>query len=135
MPSDNNDGHFLDATVNADGILELSIIGNTTSADHGEELVAWASKTKALLAEMRKGHSGVAKTLVDLGGGGTFDEGTIKLLTELAAAPESVGVSTAVYAGNTFTKMALRTVIAYAGRKEIKYFDTKEEAVAWLNAQ
>ncbi len=133
MDSKYNDAISFDATVSPEGIVELTLGGNASAYLHEAELQQWVNNATSMFEAQMQKQGGRALSLVDVSTLRDFDERAMEIVKNFAANPILKNVKTAVIGGTLFSNMALRTIIVMTGRKNIKSFSTKDEALAWLN--
>ena len=134
MPPEYNKEINVGVSISPEGVVELVLGGNVSSYLHKAELEAWVEEAKAAIAGQKKKQGGIATCLVNVEALRDFDEESVAIVKDLAGWHESADVKTAVIGGTLFSNMALRTIIIMTGRKNIKSFDSKDDALEWLKS-
>jgi hypothetical protein len=124
----------LGITENEDGGLELRVAGDIASTEIRDDLIAWVKAVKEHATELNTQHGGRAYCIVDVSELYGFDEESSEIIRHLAEGSDYPVLKTAIVGGNLLTKMAIRTISYLTKRTDIKTFDTREEALAWLKS-
>ncbi|HEY0220693.1 MAG TPA: STAS/SEC14 domain-containing protein, partial [Candidatus Paceibacterota bacterium] len=101
-----------------------------------DDVVSLKSDLKVVSEKINQVHKNVGhvKTLIDISNLKTRIIGeAIEALIELAKRNKDLVDKTAVLGGSEKLKIVGETIAALSGRENIKFFDTKEQAIDWLN--
>lgn len=119
--------------VDEHGIVNMVIKGRVRKETWGQ-FKKWIEDAQKIIREQSEKTGKKVKTTVDLTDTSSqYDSDTIAALASFTKANEPYVEKTATFGANTMIKFAEDLVITISGRKNIKAFATKEEAIKWLN--
>lgn len=120
-------------SVDENGIVVISLFGSLTP-DRLETLQAEVTAGAAAIKEISEKQGGKVKILMDLSGfDGNYDAKAMDIMADFAKQNRDYVEKTAGFSNISKAKMAGEVVSALADRENIQFFDSKEEALAWLN--
>mgnify|MGYP001591577502 CR=1 FL=1 len=117
------------------GILLLTFTGEVADtadiASFKNDIATVAKSVKNL--NLTQGNK--IKVLIDITNfTATYVSEAVDALVELAREDKELVEKTAVFGGSTKVRVIGDTIIMLSGRKNIKFFENKTEAVEWLNS-
>lgn len=125
------DSLTLEVSIGAGDIVHLAIGGNV-AATKKPEFEKWIQDTQKTIKDLFEKKKGKVLCLVDISG---LQEYHPEVLTDLAGmmkVNEPYVLRTATFGGNAYMTMAEDIVIALSGRKNLRAFNTRAEALVWL---
>jgi len=121
----------LEVSVGAKDIVHIEIGGNLT-APNMSKLAEWTEKVKETIQELFHKNNKKVLCMVDISSVEKYAPEVITRLAELTKENEPYVKKTATFGGGSYLVMAEDVIIALSGRKNLKAFKTKEEALDWL---
>src|SRR3989344_1892055 len=131
MPIVLNEGEDLQVRTSPGGPLELRLGGDLVTEEGKKNLTAWVADVKKTLAQLKAESGGDIYIIVDINTLKNFDDGSVSILKELASWSKGYDTKTAVIGGSLFSLMALRAIVIFSKRDNMKAFDSREEALKW----
>ncbi|MBP9757638.1 MAG: STAS/SEC14 domain-containing protein [Candidatus Pacebacteria bacterium] len=126
---------IIDLTVTPEGMLYTRLTGSVTSENIDELRKEVATAKLVVYGEYQK-RNAKFKSLIDITGfSGTYVPEALSILSELMRANKSYIEKSALYGVGDALTAAANIVTSFSGRDNLSFFQTKEEAVAWLNAE
>ncbi len=127
--TDNN--FILGVSVGAGGIVHVTI-GGDINAGRMSKFAEWISKVKETIKKEYEKENKQILCLVDIT---LLKEYHPQVLVDLATMMkdnEPYVLRTATFGGNSYMTMAEDIVIALSGRKNLRAFNSRDEAITWL---
>lgn len=121
----------LKVSVGASDIVHVEIGGNLT-APNMSKLTEWTLKVKETVQDLFHKNNKKVLCLVDISLVEKYDPEVITKLAEMMKDNEPYVKKTATFGGSTYLVMAEDVIIALSGRKNLKAFKNKDEAMDWL---
>lgn len=121
----------LDVSIGAKDIVHIEIGGYLT-ASNMPKLTEWTTKVKETIQDLFHKNSKKILCLVDISSVEKYDPEVITRLAELMKDNEPYVKKTATFGGGSYLVMAEDVIIALSGRKNLKAFKNKDEAMDWL---
>lgn len=125
---------IIDLTVTPEGTLYTRLTGSVTSENLDELRKEVATAKLVVYGEYQK-RNAKFKSLIDITGfSGTYVPEALAILSDLMRANKSYIEKSAIFGVGDAVKTAANIVTSFSGRDNISFFKSKEEAVAWLQA-
>lgn len=125
---------ILDLSVTPEGMLYTRLTGSVTS-DNIEELRKEVATAKLVVYGEYQRRNAKFKSLIDVTDfSGTYVPEALAMLSELMRANKSYVEKSALFGISETVTAAANIVTSFSGRENLSFFKTKEEAMAWLNA-
>lgn len=121
----------LNVSVGAEDIIHIVLGGDLTS-ENMHKFAEWIFNVKDTVESVYKKHSKRVLCLVDISDVEKYDPSVVTQLAQMMKENEPFVLRTATFGGSSYMVMAEDVVIALSGRKNLKAFKTKEEALDWL---
>jgi hypothetical protein len=121
----------LEVSVGAQDIVHITI-GGELSADKVPLFKEWTPKVNETIKNLSQKKGDKVLCLVDIASLTQYDPQILVELATLMKSNEPYVLRSATFGGSTYMVMAEDIVIALSGRKNLKAFKTKEEALDWL---
>lgn len=120
------------AEMSSDGVISL-VVGGRVTNDKLVQFNEWMVKVKKLIADASKinGNRPVL-VITDATGIVHFEHKPIVLLRELLDYDRQFNMKSAIVGTNPNLSALLRAVFEFTGRKNIRLFSGREEALRWL---
>ncbi|OHB03067.1 MAG: hypothetical protein A3B14_00180 [Candidatus Zambryskibacteria bacterium RIFCSPLOWO2_01_FULL_45_21] len=128
------DDKNLDIKVGAGNILNLTIAGDISGSNMAK-LTEWIQEVKQSILDLHKKTGDRVLCLVDITGLEKYDPEAITILADMMKENEPHIKKTATFGGSKYVVLAEDVVVALSGRKNLKGFEKKEKALAWLNGE
>lgn len=126
---------FTHVSTEDGNILVITFTGELKDATDADlfksdlEIVAKAVK------DMHTATNGMIRVLIDVSGfAANYVREGVDALVDLAEQDENFVEKTAVFGGSFKVRAIGETIIVTSGRKNIKFFETKAEAMSWLDS-
>lgn len=121
-----------ETSVDEHGVVNMLIKGRVRR-EVWDQFKKWIEDSQRIIKEQYEKTGKKVKTTVDLTEtSNQYDSETIAALASFMKVNEPYIDRTATFGANTMIKFAEDLVITISGRKNIKAFTTKDEAVKWL---
>jgi len=121
----------LSVTVGAQDIVHLEIGGEINASDISK-LNEWAQDVRETIKNQYNKKEEKVLCLVDISKLTKYDGQVLTQLASLMKDNEPYVLKTATFGGNSYMIMAEDIVAALSGRKNLKGFNKKEDALNWL---
>ncbi len=121
----------LNVSVGAKEIVHIEI-GGTLTAPNLSKLTEWTTKVQETIQDLFHKNNKKVLCLVDISSVEKYDPEVITRLAQLTKENEPYVKKTATFGGGSYLVMAEDVIIALSGRKNLKAFKTKDEALDWL---
>ncbi len=119
-------------SVDAHGYLCLKLSG-ILNGENYDRLKKEVDDATSAVEKLYKEHQGIIRILLDISDfSGTYSLDAMVLMKKFAEHNRPFVYRTGVYGGTDAARVAAEITVALAGRDNIKFFKTKELAVAWL---
>ena len=117
------------------GILSLTFRGEVKDMSDVGQLKVDIEKVSKAIKNLHDAQNKGVRVLIDIVGFSAdyVSEGIDALIT-LARSDKDLVEKTAVFGGSTKIQVIGETIVALAGRRNIKFFETKAEAIIWLES-
>jgi ABC-type transporter Mla MlaB component len=112
-----------------DGILRMAFIGDIDE----EDVLAYVEEYTPLSEAATE--AGPLRILVDASQVGKVSSSARKALVEVYRAPGMGMLTTAVVGANRYVRVLAGFIMKALGRKGLRFFDSEEEALAWLKKE
>ena len=123
--------NILEASVDADGIVLLTISGRITNA-HMDAVLEWIEKVKLTLQTAADTKVEPILVVCDVSGVTHFETKPVAALRDLLSYDKKFPLVTAVVGPNNMIQMLVDALISLTRRTNIKQFPAKKEALDWL---
>lgn len=124
----------LTITVGEDKIIHLLLDGKLTK-EHLAEFQAWADKVYETMLRVREETGQNVKFLTNVTHLEALDEEVMKVYADLLKKDTPYVYRSATFGASKDALTWLVAVMTASGRKNFKHFQTREEALAWLNKE
>ncbi len=128
-----NDDISLSCFVGDDNIIYISMTGNL-----GKETLhmfdKWGEFVKKAIRDVYKKNNKTVLTLVDAKGVREIDVESISKLIDFMNCNRDFITKTAIFGPNYFVKIIVELASHATNRNDMKTFDSREDAVAWLTS-
>lgn len=132
MTNSENKQDSYTVSVGEDGIVHIGLHGPVEDDDL-DRFQEWANDTHQCILSVHSSTGQKVKCLVDVRGLSGYSVEAFDIMRDLITSNREYMDKTATYGGNKFMKFAQDAVTALTGRDNIRGFETKEEALAWLS--
>lgn len=123
--------NILEASVNPDGVVLLTLSGRITNA-HLDEVVVWVEKVKVILQTEFEKKVDPILVMCDVSGISHFETKPVTALRDLLSHDKQYPLMTAIVGPNNMIKMLVEALISLTRRTNIKQFPSEKEALEWL---
>lgn len=123
--------NILEASVNPDGVVLLTLSGRITNA-HLDEVVAWVEKVKVILQTEFEKKVDPILVMCDVSGISHFETKPVTAMRDLLSHDKQFPLVTAIVGPNNMIKMLVEALISLTRRTNIKQFPSEKEALEWL---
>ncbi|TAL49480.1 hypothetical protein EPN83_00450 [Patescibacteria group bacterium] len=124
-------GVKLEVSVGTSDVVHVTIGGNL-EARHLPKFAEWAQKVKETIKSLFDKKGERVLCLIDISELHQYDAEVVTQLVALMKENEPYVLRTATFGGTQYMIMAEDVVVALSGRKNLKGFRNKEEAIEWL---
>ena len=125
--------HILITAVDEAGVLHTSLQGSI-GEDRLNVLEQDVETAKAMVLAYYQKHGAKLRSLIDLTGfDGTYVPKAIAILATYMKSNTQFVSQSAAFGGQDSTTLAANIIASIAGRDNLKFFKTREEAEAWLS--
>jgi hypothetical protein len=121
----------LKVSVGASNIVHVTIGGNINAGEMSK-FAQWISKVKDTIRKEYEREKEQVLCLVDITNLKEYHPQVLVDLASMMKDNEPYVLRTATYGGNSYMTMAEDIVIALSGRKNLRAFNTRDEALRWL---
>ena len=121
----------LDVSVGAGDIIHITIGGNV-DAGSMSRLTEFTQKIQDTVQDIFHKKNKRVLCLVDISALTSYHPDVLVTLAQMMKANEPFVLRTATFGGGQYMIMAEDIVIALSGRKNLRAFNTKQEAIVWL---
>jgi len=126
---------YINTSIESDGALLITFSSEVTNKSDislmRTEIASISKEVKKIYAKQGKN----IKILIDITGfKAIYLTETVNALVEVAKEDKDLVERTAIFGGSLQVKIIADIIIELSGRKNMKIFKTKPEAVQWLNS-
>lgn len=119
--------------IGPDGIIYLMLAGKIAGED-AERFIAWTEEVKDAIKSVHEKHPNRVLILSDVTALTHFEKKPIEALRTLLEYDKEYTTKSAIVGASPMVRMLVDAVVALSGRSNVKLFDTRDEALEWLNA-
>jgi len=117
------------------GILLLTFVGEINDTTDINVLRSDVNTVSTAIKNLHKEQSKKIKVLIDIVSfKAQYVSEAVDVLVELARGDKELVEKTAVFGGSDKVRIIGETIVVLSGRTNIKFFETKPEALSWLNS-
>jgi hypothetical protein len=118
------------------GILLLTFKGEINNSSDIDSLRGDIAVVSKAIKDLHKSEGKGIKVLIDITNfTAEYVSEAIEALAELAKSDKALVYKTGVFGGSMAVRALGEVIIALSGRGNIQFFEKKEEAINWVNAQ
>lgn len=121
----------LNVSIGAGEIIHITIGGNL-DAETMSQFAEFVQKIKDTVHDLFNKHDKRVLCLVDISTLSGYHPDVLVSLAQMMKENEPFVLRTATFGGGQYMIMAEDIVIALSGRKNLRAFNTKQEAISWL---
>lgn len=124
----------LGARIDEHNMIHL-VMGGNLGAENFKFFHEWADAVRQCMVEVDKRQHGNVLTLIDTQHLREFDSKMVEELRKLMAFNKNYATRTAVFGAPSYAQMIVKTMLAITRRTNMKLFNTREQALAWLEGK